>query len=99
MFVIPQAVQFGAMDKAMVRFIKDVLHRLLLDHPEETVEAVFARIAPLTKLQLLQEGLKLFMQHFLIRKLAKDAPDRQLLVDRVALAEKALNSAQSKVLM
>ena len=83
----------------MVRFMKQVLTSLLLDEPEDVCEAVFLRIAPLTKLHMLQEGLKLFMQHFLLKKKGKDIRNDPILKDRIAMATRALSSAQSQMLL
>ncbi|KAK3101352.1 hypothetical protein FSP39_002929 [Pinctada imbricata] len=94
-----KVVEFGTLDTAMVRFMKQVLTELLVDHPEDISHAVFIRIAPLSKLQMLQEGLKLFMQHFLLRKKSKDLPADPKLKDRVTMAIKALSAGQSKMLL
>ncbi|OWF40014.1 nucleolar MIF4G domain-containing protein 1-like [Mizuhopecten yessoensis] len=94
-----KVVEFGSLDKIMVRFMKQVFRGLLLDHPEDAIEACFMRIAPLTKLHMLHEGLKLFMQHFLLKKSSAEMKDYALLKDRVSLADRALSSSQSKMLL
>jgi nucleolar MIF4G domain-containing protein 1 len=79
----------------MVRFLKQVLQEILLDYPDHVIQDVFSRIAPLTKLHLLHEGLKLFMRHFLLGKKSKQDQNK-VLVERVSLAEKSLSAGQSK---
>lgn len=78
----------------MVRFLKQVLQETLLDYPDQVIQDVFSRIAPLTKLHLLHEGLKLFMRHFLLGKKSKQDQNK-VLVERVSLAEKSLSAGQS----
>ncbi|XP_052096195.1 nucleolar MIF4G domain-containing protein 1-like isoform X11 [Mytilus californianus] len=90
-----KVVEFGTLDKNMVRFLKQVLQEILLDHADHVMQEVFSRIAPLTKLHLLHEGLKLFMRHFLVGKKSKQDQNK-LLVERVSLAEKALSAGHSK---
>ncbi|XP_071158914.1 nucleolar MIF4G domain-containing protein 1-like [Mytilus edulis] len=90
-----KVVEFGTLDKNMVRFLKQVLQEILLDHPDHVMQEVFSRIAPLTKLHLLHEGLKLFMRHFLVGKKSKQEQNK-LLIERVSLAEKALSAGHSK---
>ncbi|XP_060067050.1 nucleolar MIF4G domain-containing protein 1-like [Ylistrum balloti] len=94
-----KVVEFGGLDKIMVRFMKQVLRGLLLDYPDHVTEACFMRIAPLNKLHMLHEGLKLFMQHFLLKKSSSEVKDQALLKERVSLADRALSSSQSKMLL
>ncbi|XP_033762079.1 nucleolar MIF4G domain-containing protein 1-like isoform X2 [Pecten maximus] len=94
-----KVVEFGGLDKIMVRFMKHVLRGLLLDYPDDVTEACFMRIAPLNKLHMLHEGLRLFMQHFLLKKSSTESKDYTLLKERVSLAERALSSSQSKMLL
>lgn len=89
-----KVVEFGTLDRNMVRFLKQVLQETLLDYPDQVIQDVFSRIAPLTKLHLLHEGLKLFMRHFLLGKKSKQDQNK-VLVERVSLAEKSLSAGQS----
>lgn len=84
----------------MVRFLKTVLLGILLDHPDHVTSDVFSRIAPLSKLHMLQEGLKLFMHHFLLKSKNKKSMDSSnLLVERIKLAEKSLSSGQTDLML
>lgn len=89
-------VEFGTLDVHMLRFLKHLMQSVLLDCPEDVTKAMFERIAPLTKLQHLHEGLKLFMQHFLLKKKAKDVADNPLLKERIAIADKILSASKSR---
>lgn len=75
--------------------MKQVLTKLLTDYPENIVEDAFLRIAPLQKLHVLHEGLKLFMHHFLI---IKNSDKPAIIKDRVKLAEKILSSQSNHLL-
>nr|XP_019923822.2 nucleolar MIF4G domain-containing protein 1 [Crassostrea gigas] len=91
-----KVVEFGTLDVHMLRFLKHLMQSVLLDYPEDVTKAMFERIAPLTKLQHLHEGLKLFMQHFLLKKKAKDVADNPLLKERIAIADKILSASKSR---
>ena len=54
---------------------------------------VFARIAPLPKLATLREALRVFMKHFLLRKL-RGTEEGKVLEKKIELAERALGSAE-----
>ncbi|XP_064614113.1 nucleolar MIF4G domain-containing protein 1-like [Liolophura sinensis] len=95
-----KTVEFGTLEKPMVRFLKTVLLGILLDHPDHVTSDVFSRIAPLSKLHMLQEGLKLFMHHFLLKsKKNKSLDSSNVLAERIKLAEKSLSSGQTDVLL
>ena len=94
-------IEFGELDKSRVRFMKQVLSNLLLDQPEHVMRDVFLRISSFPKLQVLREGIKLFMRHFLVRGSKKTLePDaRTRLEGLVDLAEKALTSSDAKFVL
>lgn len=91
-----KVVEFGTLDVYMLRFLKHLMQSVLLDYPEDVTKAMFERIAPLSKLQHLHEGLKLFMQHFLLKKKAKDVADHPLLKERITLADKILSTSKTR---
>ncbi|XP_061195672.1 nucleolar MIF4G domain-containing protein 1-like [Saccostrea echinata] len=88
-----KVVEFGTLGVHMLRFLKQLIQSVLLDNPEDVTKSVFQRIAPLSKLHHLHEGLKLFMQHFLLRKKSKDVRDTPLLRERIDMAVKVLSSS------
>lgn len=92
--LVIQKVEFAELDKPTVRLMKLVLTGLLTDFPDHITTEVFSRIAHLHKLHSLKDGLRLFMQHFLLRNKGKSAVTNETLKERVQLAEKALTSAE-----
>merc|ERR1712210_51942 len=81
---ILKVIEFAEMNKHNVRFLKEVV-------------SIFKAISSSNNLNLFRESLRLFFHHFLLRpgsKLAKQV-DRDVLSERVALAETALMSASS----
>ncbi|XP_046580458.1 nucleolar MIF4G domain-containing protein 1-like isoform X2 [Haliotis rubra] len=95
-----KVVEFGTLEKPMVRFLKSLLMSLLTAADQDEMVAVFQRIAPLHKLIHVQEGLKLFMQHFLLRGKGKvEIEDLEELQRRIKLAEKTLSLGQSSMLL
>ncbi|XP_050388499.2 nucleolar MIF4G domain-containing protein 1 isoform X1 [Patella vulgata] len=95
---ILKVIEFGTLDKAMVNFLRIMLEQLLLDNSSEVIESIFLKVSVNDKLRHLQEGLKLFLVHFLIRKKGKDKTGPAL-AEKVAIAEKALNEGQRKMLL
>ncbi|KFM59175.1 Nucleolar MIF4G domain-containing protein 1, partial [Stegodyphus mimosarum] len=90
-----KVIHFAEMDKTLIRFFRQILLAILLHDSEEICTKVFERIAPAKNLNLLREGLKLFMHYFLLKNQAKYEPEvAQKLQERVRLAEDALNSAK-----
>ncbi len=75
--------------------MKKVLNHLL-EQPEATVKEVFSRIASFPKLQVLREGLKLFMRHFLLKG-SSQAGVAVTLEEQVTVAERALLSGETKM--
>ena len=89
-------IEFADLDKSRVRFLKRVLLSLLMDHPEGASHEAFMRIAPLAKLSVLREGLKLFMQHFMLKKPPKDI-DVNALKQRIETAVRTLSVAEAGI--
>ena len=96
---ILKVIEFAEMNKHNVRFLKEVLTTILMEGKKEDVAATFKAITSSNNLSLFRESLRLFFHHFLLRpgaKLAKQV-DRDVLSERVAVAETALMSASSKL--
>ena len=82
--------------------MKTVLYGLLTKYPDYTIQEVFSRIAPLQKLQVLREGLKLFMNHFLLRSKTKELKDTKLLEElkeKITIAENALGVGNANFML
>ncbi|CAH1776366.1 unnamed protein product, partial [Owenia fusiformis] len=89
-------VEFGELQKAMVKFIKMVCTSLLLNYDNDVIEYTFKRIASQPNLHMLREGLRLFIRHFLVKSKAL-AEQRADLESKVKVLEKALSSAEVKM--
>lgn len=84
------------MDKGKLKFMKKVLYQVLTQYPDYVVTDVFSRIAPFPKLKVLREGLKLFMNHFLLKSKTKELKDErslELLKTKISIAENSMGSA------
>eukprot|EP00058_Branchiostoma_floridae_P020658 XP_002606148.1 hypothetical protein BRAFLDRAFT_126479 [Branchiostoma floridae] len=89
--------EFAALEKPTVQFLRQILLALLLEPEENTVQAMFSRVAKFPKLQQFRDGLRLFMSHFLMKKKSKMGDEiAQKLRTRLRMAERALLSTGSK---
>lgn len=61
-----KTIAFGTLEKDMIRLLKLVFSDLLLNHSQDLVEAAFSRIAMIDKFRALNDGLRLFLRHFLL---------------------------------
>ncbi|XP_078393240.1 nucleolar MIF4G domain-containing protein 1 [Cetorhinus maximus] len=89
-----KVIEFSELDKPKVRFLRQILHNLLMDTEPEELVAIFQRISGISKLAMLREGLKLFITHFLLKNASSLGTSEQanLLKERVNIAEKALQT-------
>uniref|UniRef100_UPI00398E9E52 nucleolar MIF4G domain-containing protein 1 n=1 Tax=Pristiophorus japonicus TaxID=55135 RepID=UPI00398E9E52 len=89
-----KVIEFSELDKPKVRFLRQVLHKLLVDTEPEELVTIFQRISGIPKLAMLREGLKLFITHFLLKNASSlgTAEQANLLKERVDIAEKALQT-------
>ena len=96
---ILKVIEFAEMNKHNVRFLKEVLTIVLMEGKKEEVAGTFKAISSSSNLSFFRESLRLFFHHFLLRPGVKLAPkvDREVLSERVALAETALMSGSSKL--
>ncbi|XP_054373211.1 nucleolar MIF4G domain-containing protein 1 isoform X2 [Molothrus ater] len=94
-----KVIEFSELDKPKVRFLRQVLSTLLTKADEEEITDIFMRISDNPKLQMLREGLKLFLTHFLLKhaQAQKSAEEASLLKKRVELATKALEAKEPKL--
>ncbi|XP_060588437.1 nucleolar MIF4G domain-containing protein 1-like [Ruditapes philippinarum] len=94
---ILKVVSFGTLEKGMVRLLKQLLTDLLLEQSQSEVEAAFTRIAQIDKLKPLNEGLRLFLRHFLVGK--KSETKSAKLIERVDIVDHLLSRGKSQVLL
>ncbi|CAL8293553.1 unnamed protein product [Lota lota] len=96
---ILKVIEFGELDKARVRFLRQVLSRLLKEGQPEELVAIFSRISGVPKLGMLREGLKLFISHFLLNKAESkgSGDDARLLLERAHIATTAMEAKDAKL--
>ncbi|CAH7154332.1 nucleolar MIF4G domain-containing protein 1 [Phodopus roborovskii] len=89
---ILKVVEFSELDKPRVHFLRRVLTELLMETEEEDLGLIFSRVSENPKLRMLQEGLKLFISHFLLKhtQTLQSAEEASLLRERAGLASKSL---------
>uniref|UniRef100_A0A673GMS9 Nucleolar MIF4G domain-containing protein 1 n=1 Tax=Sinocyclocheilus rhinocerous TaxID=307959 RepID=A0A673GMS9_9TELE len=86
---ILKAIEFGELDKPKVKFLKQVLSKLLKETEPEDLVNIFGRISGIPKLGMLREGLKLFISHFLLRNIHTEQTEQvKVLKDRAEVATK-----------
>lgn len=87
------------MDKACVKLMRQLLLSTLLHNCEETMVAVFSRVAKPPKLRMFRESLRLFLHHFVLRNVKDESEEAVKLRERVKLAEAALTSVDTSKLI
>ncbi|XP_061121257.1 nucleolar MIF4G domain-containing protein 1 [Syngnathus typhle] len=91
-----KVIEFGELDKPKVRFLRQVLTRLLTDTEPEDLAGIFSRISGIPQLGMLREGLKLFISHFLLKS-AGPQDAAAALTERARIAVKAMEAKEAKV--
>ncbi|XP_029978980.1 nucleolar MIF4G domain-containing protein 1 isoform X2 [Sphaeramia orbicularis] len=96
---ILKVIEFGELDKPKVRFLRQVLNKLLKETEPEDLASIFGRISGIPKLGMLREGLKLFISHFLLKNVQSHGPAEQaaLLSERAQVATKAMEAKEAKL--
>lgn len=95
---ILKAIEFGELDKPKVKFLKQVLSKLLKETEPEDLVNIFGRISGIPKLGMLREGLKLFISHFLLRNIQTEETEQaKVLKDRAEVAAKAMEARDAKI--
>ncbi|XP_008394966.1 nucleolar MIF4G domain-containing protein 1 [Poecilia reticulata] len=96
---ILKVIEFGELDKSKVRFLRQVLTKLLKETEPEEITSIFGRISGIAKLGLLRDGLKLFISHFLLKNSQSRGPAEHavLLRERAQVATKAMETKDTKL--
>ncbi|XP_034024146.1 nucleolar MIF4G domain-containing protein 1 [Thalassophryne amazonica] len=95
---ILKVIEFGELDKHKVRFLRQVLSKLLKETEPEDLASIFGRISGIPKLGMLREGLKLFISHFLMKNSQTQGPEQAaLLSERAQIATKAMEAKEAKL--
>ncbi|XP_056290344.1 nucleolar MIF4G domain-containing protein 1 [Pseudoliparis swirei] len=96
---ILKVIEFGELDTPTVRFLRQVLTKLLKDMEPEDLASIFGRISGIPQLGMLREGLKLFISHFLLKNARSQGPAEQAatLSERAQVATKAMEAKEAKL--
>uniref|UniRef100_A0A3B1KA21 Nucleolar MIF4G domain-containing protein 1 n=1 Tax=Astyanax mexicanus TaxID=7994 RepID=A0A3B1KA21_ASTMX len=96
---ILKAIEFGELDKPNVKFLRQILSKLLQQTQPEDLVQMFGRISGIPKLGMLREGLKLFIRHFLLRssQTQGSAEQNTQLTERAEIAIKAMEARDSQL--
>uniref|UniRef100_A0A3P8TAC9 Nucleolar MIF4G domain-containing protein 1 n=2 Tax=Amphiprion percula TaxID=161767 RepID=A0A3P8TAC9_AMPPE len=96
---ILKVIEFGELDKPTVRFLRQLLTKLLKETEPEELAIIFGRISGIPKLGMLREGLKLFISHFLLKNAQSQGPAEQaaVLSERAQVATKAMEAKEAKL--
>ncbi|XP_033964719.1 nucleolar MIF4G domain-containing protein 1 [Pseudochaenichthys georgianus] len=96
---ILKVIEFGELDKATVRFLRQLLTKLLKEMEPEELVSVFGRISGIPKLGMLREGLKLFISHFLLKSFRSQGAAEQAeeLTERAKVASRAMEAKEVKL--
>lgn len=94
---ILKVIEFGELDKPTVRFLRQVLTKLLKEIDPEDLTNIFGRISGIPKLGMLREGLKLFISHFLLKNTQSQGPAEQaaMLSEQAQVATKAMEAKEA----
>ena len=95
---VGEAAPGVGMAQKVAQMVQQVVQQIEQSKKEE-VAATFKAISSSSNLSFFRESLRLFFHHFLLRPGVKLAPkvDREVLSERVVLAETALMSGSSKL--
>jgi nucleolar MIF4G domain-containing protein 1 len=96
--LVLQVIHFAEVDQITVRFLRQVLLGVLLTDSEEAFQQAFQRVAVSSKLHIFQEGIRIFIHHFLLRNMCS-LPQKGMekLQLRAKMADKILSASESKV--
>ncbi|MBN3275297.1 NOM1 protein, partial [Polyodon spathula] len=92
-------IEFSELDKPKVRFLRQLLSKLLCETESEELKDIFGRISGIPKLGMLREGLKLFITHFLLKNALSlgTAEQASLLKERAGVAELGMQVKDAKL--
>ncbi|KAK1174001.1 nucleolar MIF4G domain-containing protein 1-like isoform X1 [Acipenser oxyrinchus oxyrinchus] len=94
-----KVIEFSELDKPKVRFLRQLLSKLLCETEPEELKDIFGRISGIPKLGMLREGLKLFITHFLLKNALSLGTAEQaiLLKERAGVAEQGMQVKDAKL--
>lgn len=94
-----KVIEFGELDKLKVRFLRQMLTKLLKETDPEDLACIFGKVSGIPRLGMLREGLKLFISHFLLKNAQSQGAAEQagLLSERAQVATKAMEAKEAKL--
>lgn len=94
---ILKVIEFGELDKPTVRFLRQMLTKLLKETDPEDLTCIFGKISGIPKLGMLREGMKLFISHFLLKNVPSQGAAEQaaLLSERAQVATRAMEAKEA----
>ncbi|XP_053689718.1 nucleolar MIF4G domain-containing protein 1 homolog [Sabethes cyaneus] len=95
-----KVIEFAEIDKVTLRLVRQIMLGILLLEDENKCLQVFNRIAPSFKLKAFKDSLRLFLHHFLLKGSDKSSvpeEEMQLLQQRISLADRMLDTSESRV--
>ncbi|XP_014208046.1 nucleolar MIF4G domain-containing protein 1 [Copidosoma floridanum] len=97
---ILKVIELGELNASTMKLFKKTMLNILLHEDTEICLQVFERIAPSDKLHQFREGLRLFINYFLVKNIKKDkmsARQMELLETRIKYVDKILMHTTSKI--
>ncbi|XP_011496372.1 PREDICTED: nucleolar MIF4G domain-containing protein 1 [Ceratosolen solmsi marchali] len=95
-----KVIDFGELDKLTMKFFKKIMLDILLHQDTEKCVCVFERISVATKLHEFRDGLRLFINYFLLKNINENLlPKEQfeLLETRIKMVDELLINSESKI--
>ncbi|XP_026756096.2 nucleolar MIF4G domain-containing protein 1 homolog [Galleria mellonella] len=97
-----KVIEFSDLNKATVRFMRQILLAIIMNENLQTCLEVFHRISKPAKLHMFRESIRLFIQHFLIKNMGKQsnvlsAQETAKLKERAVEVDKILTMYESKL--
>ncbi|XP_059054861.1 nucleolar MIF4G domain-containing protein 1 homolog [Achroia grisella] len=95
-------IEFSDLNKASVRFMRQILLAIIMNENLQSSLEVFHRISKPPKLHMFRESIRLFIQHFLIKNINKksnilNAEEMATLKERALEVDKILTMHESKL--
>uniref|UniRef100_A0A3B3ZEH5 Nucleolar MIF4G domain-containing protein 1 n=1 Tax=Periophthalmus magnuspinnatus TaxID=409849 RepID=A0A3B3ZEH5_9GOBI len=96
---ILKVIEFGELDKPKVRFLRQIMTKLLKETKPEDLTSIFGKISGISKLGMLREGLKLFISHFVLKNAQSQGQAEQVaqLSERAQVATRAMEAKEAKL--
>ncbi|KAM3957925.1 LOW QUALITY PROTEIN: nucleolar MIF4G domain-containing protein 1 homolog [Aphomia sociella] len=95
-------IEFSDLNKATVRFMRQILLAIIMNENLQTSLEVFHRISKPPKLHMFRESIRLFIQHFLVKNIGKKSDvlsddEKVTLKERATGVDKILKMYESKL--